>query len=159
MRSPRRVISSVSGFVLFIPHWGPAPPTRIPFIASGSNALTQSGKHSQRAVPGGLGTWEKRGIKTICVHRFKCSLNYSFHRNPLTTLVEVWLIFNTVLVSGAQHCGWGLLQIMFHYRLLQHNGYNSLCWTVNVHHLFSNWELPLLASGNSLESAPYWYFP
>ena len=40
---------------------GQPPPTRIPFIASGSEMLSpRVGKHSQRAVPGGRGTWEKK---------------------------------------------------------------------------------------------------
>ena len=40
---------------------GQPPPTHIPFIASGSEMLSpRVGKHSQRAVPGGLGTWEKK---------------------------------------------------------------------------------------------------
>lgn len=41
--------------------------------------------------------------------------------------IEVWLIYLMMLVSGAQRSGSVLLQIMLHYRLLQGNGYTSLC--------------------------------
>ena len=40
-------------------------------------------------------------------------------------LIELYLIYNIVLVSGVQ------LQILFHYRLLQDIEYRSLCYAVN----------------------------
>ena len=43
--------------------------------------------------------------------------------------VEVQLIYNIVLVSGVYHSDSIFLQIILHYRLLQDNGYNSLCYT------------------------------
>ena len=47
----------------------------------------------------------------------------------------IWLTYNTVLISGVQHSDssfWGFsLGFLFHYRLLQGMGYNSLCYAVN----------------------------
>ena len=40
------------------------------------------------------------------------------------------MIYNIVFVSGVQHRDLVFLQIIFHYRLLQDNGYTSLCYTV-----------------------------
>ena len=59
--------------------------------------------------------------------------------------IEVQLIYNTVLVSGAQHVQQSDLvlfffffffQITFHYRLLQDIEYSSLQYTVNPCCLF-----------------------
>ena len=44
--------------------------------------------------------------------------------------LEVQLTYNTVLVSGIQNSDSVFLQIIFYYRLLQDNLYNSLCYTV-----------------------------
>ena len=61
IRSPDVLFLLFLVFVLFIPHWGPAPSHHTPFIASGSEMLSsREGKHSQRAIPGGLGTSEKK---------------------------------------------------------------------------------------------------
>ena len=45
-------------------------------------------------------------------------------------LIEIWQIYNIMLVSGIQHSDSVFLQIIFYYRLLQDNGCNSLCYTV-----------------------------
>ena len=45
-------------------------------------------------------------------------------------LIEIYLIYNIILVSGIQHSDSEFLQIKTHYKLLQDNGYNSLCYTV-----------------------------
>ena len=44
--------------------------------------------------------------------------------------IGVELIYNVVLVSGVQHSDLVYLQIILHYRLLQDDGYDSLCYTV-----------------------------
>ena len=47
--------------------------------------------------------------------------------------IEVYLIYNDVLVSGVEQSDsvvYILLQILFHYRLLQDIEYSSLCYSV-----------------------------
>ena len=55
--------------------------------------------------------------------------------DPIIFLIEVWLIYNIVLVSGVQHSDlkvvFFFLQIIFCYRLLQDIEHNSLCYMVN----------------------------
>lgn len=73
-RSPDVLFLPFLVFVLFIPHCrGPAPSHPYPIHRFWlKNALTQSGKHSQRAVPGVWGLERKRGIKTVVFTDFKC---------------------------------------------------------------------------------------
>ena len=68
------------------------------------------------------------------------------------TLVFNWstVIYNTVFASGAQHSDSVFLQIIFHYRFLQDNGY-FLCYAVNPFTCFIYSNLQAWTDAFSLE--------
>ena len=90
--------------------------------------------------PMGSGAWRARvhGVAKSEQQQYGGSILPKQHlkenERPLNYLfsIEVWLIYNIILVSGVQHRDSTVLQSILHLKLLQNNGSISLCCNFNL---------------------------
>jgi len=64
------------------------------------------------------------------LRKYKSPITESIKIQYSLFFIEVYLIYNIILVSSVQYSDLVVLQIILHSKLLEDNGYNFLCYTI-----------------------------